>query len=121
MAEFLARADLVVSTICHSGKLRARQTAELLASYVVPSEGIVERGDLNPNDPVEPVVQTLGQGLKDVMIVGHLPFLGRLASATLLGSGADILAFRPGSVVCLESDDGSRWRLAWMVTPEIVR
>ena len=30
-----------------------------------------------------------------------------------------VVAFRPGSIVCLERDDDS-WRLAWMVRPELL-
>jgi phosphohistidine phosphatase len=52
--------------------------------------------------------------------VGHLPYLGRLASL-LLASDPDqpLLAFQPGSIACLEKDVRGHWTLAWMLRPEL--
>ena len=55
------------------------------------------------------------------MLVGHLPFMGRLTS--LLVSRVeepDAVAFRPGSVVCLERGPEGTWTLAWMIRPELL-
>ncbi len=56
------------------------------------------------------------------MVVGHLPFMGRLASRLVAGSEeANVAAFQPGTVACLErADDGGGWALAWMVRPELL-
>ncbi len=60
------------------------------------------------------------------MVVGHLPFMGRLAAYLVAGSeDAVVAAFQPGTVVCLERADGDEdggggWALAWMVRPELL-
>ena len=57
----------------------------------------------------------------DTLIVGHLPYLGRLASR-LLASDPDrpLLTFHPGSMACLDKDAEGHWTLAWMVRPELL-
>ena len=45
---------LKVGGILHSGKTRARQTAEVLAEMLHPAEGIKEAPGLNPLDDVVP-------------------------------------------------------------------
>ena len=118
VAEFLKPLELCVRAIWQSGKPRARQTAELLAAGVSARDGIVERPGLGPNDDVEPIAQAIVEAGEDAMVVGHLPFLGRLA-AQLVAGDADvgIVAFRYGGVVCMEQQDDRDWRIAWMVTP----
>jgi phosphohistidine phosphatase len=56
------------------------------------------------------------------MIVGHLPFLSRLASTLLIGDETvALVAFRNGGVVCLErGEEKGRWRLTWAVVPELL-
>ena len=121
MARFAHQASAQVPLIWHSGKLRAEQTAELLAKALQPSEGIQQVSGLAPNDPIEPVLEQLGVRQADLMIVGHLPFLAKLASTLLCGFPADIISFKPGGILCLERGEDRRWRLAWMATPELIR
>ena len=69
-----------LETIWHSGKQRAQQTAEILVGAVSASQGILQRNDLAPKDRVAQVKQAIEQSPGDLMIVGHLPFLGKLAA-----------------------------------------
>jgi|GEM_PF-18685 len=121
MARFAQAAALEVPLIWHSGKLRARQTADLLATTLQPGEGIRERGALAPYDPIEPMLEQLEARQADLMIVGHLPFLAKLASMLLCGFLADVIAFRPTGILCLERGPDRRWRFGWMVTPELIQ
>ena len=121
VAEFIKPLGLRVRAVLHSGKARAAQTAEVLASAVDADEGIVQRDGLGPNDPVDPVAKDIRRAAEDLMIVGHLPFLGKLAARLLTGSeSAEVVAFRNGGIVCLEYDPDRAWRLAWMITPELI-
>jgi phosphohistidine phosphatase len=55
------------------------------------------------------------------MIVGHLPFLGKLVGLLVTGSdNNEIVEFRFGSVVGLERRDDKKWKVAWMVTPSLL-
>src|SRR5260370_22328945 len=84
-AQVLARMDISVDAIRHSGKLRARQTAELIARSVKAAEGLVEASGLAPNDPAAPVAAELANAAHHLMLVGHLPHLATLASLLVAG------------------------------------
>ncbi len=118
---FLKPLGLVVSQVGHSGKTRAAQTAEILAQSLSVGQGVIEHEGLAPLDPVEPIAQQLTGMSEDVMLVGHLPFMGYLASYLIAGAeSVDAVAFQEASIVCLERDARSIWRVLWMVTPELV-
>src|SRR5260370_9172617 len=84
-AQVLARMGLSVGAIRHSGKLRARQTAELIARSVKPAEGVVEAKGLAPNDPASSTAAELADAPRHLMLFGHLPHLARLASLLVAG------------------------------------
>jgi len=108
--------------IHHSGKTRARQTAEIIAPYLRPECQVQERDKLSPNDPVQGLAKELSEMTSDLMIVGHLPFLGKLASTLIAGSEAkNLVAFRQGGVVCLQRSEEKAWQVAWMVTPDLLK
>lgn len=121
MAEFLAPLRLAIHRIEHSDKLRARQTAELLAARLRPAEGTHQVAGLAPNDDVEPVRARLQNESKNVMLVGHLPFMSRL-TARLVGVEADraVVQFQMGGVVHLERDAAGQWVFRWAVVPELL-
>ena len=122
LAEFVGGTRIRVRRVYHSGKLRARQTAELLGGHLASAEAIEAASGLNPNDPVEPVAAQINGWTEDTLLVGHLPFMGRLV-AYLVGGASDrqVAAFQPGSLACLEPDAGGRWVVAWMLRPELFR
>ena len=122
IAEFLRPLKLSVGAIWHGGKARAAQTAELLASAVQAREGLVQRDDLSPDDEIDSVRKEIRQAEADLMIVGHLPFLSKLASRLLIGDESpSVVAFQKGGVVCLRQGDDETWQLAWMITPELLQ
>src|SRR2546428_602739 len=81
LAEFLAARAVRIDRVEHSDKLRARQTAEILALRLRPAEGRVQVAGLAPNDDVEPTRARLMVESGSLMLVGHLPHLGRPDSA----------------------------------------
>jgi phosphohistidine phosphatase len=123
VADFLRRSGgMEVDAIWHSGKPRAQQTAELLRPATRAGEGAVMQHDgLAPKDAVEPIKRQLEQGNSNVMIVGHLPFLGRLAALLLTGNAdKEVVAFQFGCVVCLNRGDAGKWKLEWMMVPKLL-
>ncbi len=117
VARWAGAAGLAVAEIRHSGKLRARQTAERLAVALAPPGGVIEAPGLAPNDPVAPAVAALSDGL---MLVGHLPFLARLAGLLVAGDETrEVVRFRNAGVVCL-AGEGRGWSVAWAVVPELL-
>ncbi|MCP4043422.1 MAG: phosphohistidine phosphatase SixA, partial [Gammaproteobacteria bacterium] len=83
--------------------LRARQTAELLAAEVANGVQPEVTEGLAPKDPTNGLVSNLNAASRDLLAAGHQPFMGRCAARLLTGSEEGIrVAFRPGSIVCLE-------------------
>ena len=120
IARLLASAGVGPARTAHSGKLRAQQTAELLAMACAADSVVEAAAGLSPNDPVKPVARMIASLSADTMLVGHLPFMARLAGRLLTGDEhAEVAAFVPGTVLCLEPAADDRWRVAWMVRPEL--
>ncbi|MFQ5959921.1 MAG: phosphohistidine phosphatase SixA [Candidatus Methylomirabilales bacterium] len=110
---------LQIAEIHHSDKLRARQTAEILAEFLSPARGIHEMEGLAPMDHPSKAQAALEAASEPLMLVGHLPHLSRLASALLLGdSEQEILQFTPGAMACLVTDEWI-FRVEWVLTPEL--
>jgi phosphohistidine phosphatase len=65
------------AAIWHSGKLRARQTAEVFLTLNPFAEFKMIRG-LRPDDPSEILLGTLADEARDLVLVGHLPHLSAL-------------------------------------------
>lgn len=78
LAETAARSGARPAVIWHSGKLRARQTAEAFLKTCNPlAEFSAVRG-LQPTDPPQWAVDLVTGDARDIMLVGHMPHLPRL-------------------------------------------
>jgi phosphohistidine phosphatase len=120
VARLLADTGVRAAHVVHSGKLRAQQTAELLAVSVAPDTVAEVMAGLSPNDPVEPTMRTIADWTSDVMLVGHLPFMGKLVARLVAGDERKpVAAFVPGIVVCLERGEANHWTIVWMVGPAL--
>ena len=121
VAAFAARLDLEVGQIRHSGKTRAEQTAAILDEALSPPGGVVAVSGLAPKDDVAPVAEVLARESQPVMLVGHLPFLARLAGLLVTGDPERrVVQFRNAGIVCLTQAE-DRWLVAWILTPEMSR
>ena len=84
IAEYSRMIGVSIDYIYHSEKLRAQETAEILANYLGISDNVEEKTGLNPNDKVEPIrkwlTQSASNDFESVALVGHLPFLDKLVS-----------------------------------------
>lgn len=104
--------------ILHSGKLRAVQTAEMFAEAWgdIPVERAL---DLAPNDDPSVWSAHLASMHIDVMLVGHLPHLQRLAGLLICSDVAcEAVRFRNGGVLCLEKT-ASGWCVLWHINPTL--
>jgi phosphohistidine phosphatase len=124
MTDFLFEAGVQVEEIFQSGKTRARQTADILASKLIPGREVLERKGLAPLDDAKVTAEEIVQIQKDIMIVGHLPHLSRLSSFLITGTdSSEVVRFQQGGVVCLNQNDDKEkaWAIDWMVVPELFR
>lgn len=114
-------AKVQVKNVVHSGRLRARETAEILAEFLKPAEGVCETDGLEPHADVSIWADRLAGREEDILLVGHLPHLGRLARHLLSGRADDEpLVFRPGGIACLIRDETGAWTVGWTVHPGVV-
>lgn len=121
IAKFLKQAKIRFERLIHSGKLRARQTAESIANILEANVELESSGIINPNDDPKAFAWQDDSWDKDTLVVGHLPFLSRLVSHLIVDDEDIIItAFKPGSVVCLNCDDEKKWSIEWMIRPELL-
>ena len=106
--------------LIHSGKTRARQTAEMLADHLMPGRPVEAAAGLDPDDPVEPWVAAANGWTEDRLLVGHQPFLGKLVSRLVLGEERALVDYRPGTVVCLEPTGAGDWRIVGLFGPALL-
>jgi phosphohistidine phosphatase len=99
--------------IWHSGKLRARQTAELFRRACNPLASFSATRGLQPDDPPSWIRDDLVHEDRTIFIVGHMPHLSRLL--TLLLGTDPTLTFPLHGCVALERD-GERWKELWRLT-----
>jgi phosphohistidine phosphatase len=122
MATYIAQyTDTRIDTIYHSGKTRALQTAEIFARELGLSDKIKEGKELNPQSQPWGWVEKLSDVRENLMIVGHLPYLKRLASLLVCQDDSKkCVEFRQGGVVCLERDESGIWSILWIIVPPII-
>lgn len=124
VGEFLAQnGKPQLDGIYHSGKARARETAETFAEYLPPGRGVLESDDLSPLDDPAIWKDRLMQAGENLMLVGHLPYMSKIAALLLCGDAEqNVVDFHKGGVVCLGMEEGDEavWSLCWAVTPELL-
>jgi phosphohistidine phosphatase len=119
VAALAASLGVRVDQIRHSGKTRAEETARILGEALSPANGVVKISGLAPLDDVQPVANRLDDSDQSIVLVGHLPFMERLAGQLLAGNPERIVVqfHKAGMVNLARTEDG--WQLVWAVTPEI--
>ncbi|PTL36090.1 phosphohistidine phosphatase SixA [Candidatus Methylomirabilis limnetica] len=121
VARHAAILGLEVAQIRHSGKVRARQTAEILAEHLAPRLGIRQIEGLAPGDAPDRARAELEAAGEPLMLVGHLPHLSRLVSALVLGDNEEEIIWPDtGTMVCLAKTERG-FRLLWVLTPELAQ
>lgn len=113
LAEAAALRGVRPDAVWHSGKLRARQTAELFWKACNPLASFSAQHGLQPDDPPRWMRGQLAGETRSILIAGHMPHLPRLLAA-LLNERAEsrAVAFPEHGCVALEAD-GDRWREVW--------
>lgn len=120
-----AQADLVIAqvlargarpaTIWHSGKLRARQTAEVAWRTLNPFASFGAARGLQPDDDPDTMAVALDAETTDVLVAGHMPHLARLLHRLTTGlRDGGAASFPPHGCVALEKAE-ERWEERWRI------
>ena len=120
-AKFLAGANVKVQQVFHSGKLRARQTAEILSALVAPGVALQKIDNITPMDDTDFLAAQLQNWDIDTMVCGHNPFMERMTARLLAGDDEEnVVIVKTATVMCFERF-ANKWVMDWMVVPSLTR
>src|SRR5437667_3874391 len=95
------------SVVWHSGKLRAKQTAEAFWRACNALAEFSATRDLQPDDPAQWMRDRLRGETRDILIAGHFTHLPRLLALLVVGGEAGV-EFPANGVVALTTEDGGQ-------------
>jgi phosphohistidine phosphatase len=103
------------AVVWHSGKLRAKQTAEAFWRACNALAELSASRDLQPDDPPQWMRDRLRAEPRDILIAGHFPYLPRLLALLVPGGEAGVV-FPEHGIVALETrDEGETWQEQWRI------
>jgi phosphohistidine phosphatase len=114
-AEAAAR-GMKPDVVWHSGKLRARQTAEVYWRACNPQAPFSAARGLQPDDPPRWMRDQLSGETRSIMVVGHMPHLPGLLHALTGASDPSAYSFPLHGCVALAAD-GDLWKELWRIGP----
>jgi phosphohistidine phosphatase len=113
LAALAAARGVKPAVVWHSGKLRAKQTAEAFWRACNALAEFSATRDLQPEDPAQWIRERLRGETRDILIAGHFTHLPRLLALLVLGGEAGV-EFPINGVVALSTDDsGETWKEIW--------
>lgn len=118
----LAKCGVEVQHILHSGKLRAQQTADILARALKVKTISECPTLLNDENGVNELAEMVRFWTDDTMLVGHLPLMPQFVNALITDEHGyqPIIHYPPATIVCLEYLENRYWSIRWIINPEII-
>jgi phosphohistidine phosphatase len=121
IAELIDDIDVILT----SPLIRAHDTARIAARALGAERKVEVCKDLLPGNSLKNLLSYLSKykGVNSIMVVGHEPDLGFLASA-LLGSDGSIIEFKKGAVCAIEVSTlppRGKGKLIWHLQPKHLR
>ncbi len=122
----LKKLDITFDLIVSSPKVRARQTAEIIAEEVGYSNNEIKVTEkLEPTAAPRDTISYLKDftDTKRIMLAGHLPLLGHLASELLSNTSQISFYFEPGAVcqINIGQPHSHTGDFRWFLAPEHLR
>ncbi len=123
IGQALRRLKVEIDEVWTSPLLRAHQTAEIAASAFELAHSMQIVRDLEPGGDLQALIDQLrkSSGLLGVLLVGHEPDMGELASKLICGRQDASIRFKKGGVACIEMDEkaaAGNGELQWLLTPK---
>ena len=119
----MAKLDLSFDLILSSPFRRAKQTAEIIAKNFKLRKKLSFSEELTPAGNPRLLIQQLNQFRpepKNVLLVGHEPYLGQLIALLAAGNTSLEIDFKKGGLCKLEAEFllyGRCAKLVWLLTP----
>jgi phosphohistidine phosphatase len=124
--EAMRSLELEFDAVVTSPFLRARQTAQIVAEALELRRKLVFSDHLKPDGNPKLLLEqlgALGTRAKNILIVGHEPYLSRLVSLLVSGSTMVAVELKKGSLLKLEVGRLGYARcatLAWLLPPKLL-
>jgi phosphohistidine phosphatase len=124
VSRVMEKMDLQFDLILSSPFLRAKQTAEIVAGDLKLKKRLQLFAELTPYGAPQKLVQRLNESeprLENVLLVGHEPYLSRLAALLISGDANAAIDLKKGGLCKLELEilkPGRCAMLAWLLTPK---
>ncbi len=110
--------QIPVARICHSGKARALQTAQIFKQTLDVQADLLQIHQINPLDDVTLFADKVDP-TSSMMIVGHLPYMEKLVAYLTCGDQEKrVYKFQNSGIVCLDCEQGD-WFIKWTLNPNI--
>ncbi len=113
--------ELLPELVLASPILRARDTAELAVEGMGGGVDLRLHPPLSTSGQAEPLWDSLREfsSAKRLLLVGHQPTLGELASLLLVGTTQVMMELKPGGMLLVEMDSvHGAGALRWLLTPQ---
>jgi phosphohistidine phosphatase len=110
LAQKIKNKHFAIDEIVHSGVLRAEQTAVILQKELGLNHPLSKGEDLLPGSEPKLWFEKLHQSSKNIMLVGHMPYMGILAEMLLKNQVN--LGFSTASMISFRFEDGE-FHLDW--------
>jgi phosphohistidine phosphatase len=104
------------AVVWHSGKLRAKQTAEAYWRACNALADFSAARDLQPDDPPAWLRDRLRGETRDLLVAGHYPHLPRLLALLVNGDESRLDFPQHGVVALTTADEGESWKELWRLT-----
>jgi phosphohistidine phosphatase len=110
LAKKIKSKHFAIDEIIHSGVLRAEQTANILERELGLNHPVSQGEDLLPGSDPKIWFDTLHQSSKNIMLVGHMPFMGILGEMLIKNQMS--LGFSTASMISFRIEEGE-FHLDW--------
>jgi phosphohistidine phosphatase len=121
LAAEAARRQVHPEAVWHSGKLRARQTAQAFWRACNPLAEFTAVRGLQPGDPPGWMAERLAGEDRDLMCVGHMPNIAALLRQLVSGDDQNAaMTFPSHAIIALERTDRpapDQWTERWRLDP----
>ena len=119
-AKGLRRLDIFPERILSSPLKRALQTSEIIADELGFTADIEAVDELSPESPPEEMIKVLRELSQDqIILIGHLPLLGDIASGLIGIRAKDRIVLKKGGLLRIDIDNWDEeppGQLRWLFT-----
>jgi len=124
ITEAMRTMDLKFGAVVSSPLLRAKQTAQIVTEALELRRKLILTDNLAPEGSPKALIEQLmelGSHPKNILLVGHEPYLSKLIAMLLAGNTTAKIDLRKGGLAKLEVEKLRFARcatLAWLLTPK---